>query len=689
MAASPVGAEAPAPAPEKSKTTSLPAAALAKAHGAAAGVVGTLEAGVAGTLGILKNTLGAHPGAKGAKAPAAAGAPQEDVAPATAPAGAPAAAGSRRHGKGAANAPASGAPAGAPEHGSAAMGPAAGAPEYGASAMAPEVGSPAHHAFTMELGASGPTAESEEAEEAPAGAPEAEAGAEGEATGPSASEGLDAAAGPGSEASSEEAAFPPDAPIAGEAPMAEVTTSDNSAPATEATPAAATAEGPAAATAEAPGPDSEEADASGANVVVASGGLGAVVAFLATVVSFLDAVRCSSFLDAGFCSSLLDVGRCSSLLDAGRCSLFLGVGRVGRCGSLLDAGRCSSSSPSRAATPTSALSSSLTAARPSLPIESMSMMDKEGPNGDEPDYHPEELEGHEGEMELFIVPPDPPRTRQKRPRTRAQQQEAQPQPQPQPSAEQPPSQPTVSSKLKSKVWLDFTKISKEGTKYPTANLYFMNVFLVHSAMIEASAGINSYMGPMLAVMREKFMKYWSDYSVFLSCAAVLDPRIKFKFLGYAYSKLYDEDDARRRITDVTNTLTSLFNEYGSGVSVNENIAAAGSSSTCGLGAFADYDQYMESTSSHDEKSELDLYLAKPVKKLNENVDILDYWNKSAARYPQLAKMARDILAVPVSSVASESAFSLKLRVQQSKSRFWIKEELRMEQSKTQVDPARL
>jgi hypothetical protein len=154
----------------------------------------------------------------------------------------------------------------------------------------------------------------------------------------------------------------------------------------------------------------------------------------------------------------------------------------------------------------------------------------------------------------------------------------------------------------------FFKVTEvfSGTKYPTANLYFMNVFLVHSAIIEASAGINNYMGPMLAVMREKFMKYWSDYSVFLSCAAVLDPRIKFKFLGYAYSKLYDEDDARRRITAVIDTMTSLFNEYGSGVSVNENVATAGSSSTCGLGAFADYDQYVESTSSHDEKSELDL-----------------------------------------------------------------------------------
>lgn len=100
-----------------------------------------------------------------------------------------------------------------------------------------------------------------------------------------------------------------------------------------------------------------------------------------------------------------------------------------------------------------------------------------------------------------------------------------------------------------------------GTKYPTANLYFMNVYLVHSAILEAGAGINSYMAPMLLVMREKFMKYWSEYSTFLSCAAVLDPRIKFKFLGYSYSKLYDEDEAKRRISAVRTTLTSLFNEY--------------------------------------------------------------------------------------------------------------------------------
>jgi hypothetical protein len=79
-----------------------------------------------------------------------------------------------------------------------------------------------------------PRAGRSEAEEAPTGAPEAEVEAEGKAMGSSAFGGSYAATGPGSKASSEEAAFPPDAPISGEAPMAEAT-SDNSARVTKVT----------------------------------------------------------------------------------------------------------------------------------------------------------------------------------------------------------------------------------------------------------------------------------------------------------------------------------------------------------------------------------------------------------------------------------------------------------------------
>jgi hypothetical protein len=63
----------------------------------------------------------------------------------------------------------------------------------------------------------------------------------------------------------------------------------------------------------------------------------------------------------------------------------------------------------------------------------------------------------------------------------------------------------------------------------------------------------------------------------------------------------------------------------------------------------------------NKKSELDLYLAEPVKRLNENIDILDFWSKSVAAYPELVRMARDILVLPV-SVASKYAFSLSKKV---------------------------
>ena len=38
-------------------------------------------------------------------------------------------------------------------------------------------------------------------------------------------------------------------------------------------------------------------------------------------------------------------------------------------------------------------------------------------------------------------------------------------------------------------------------------------------------------------MRQKFDKYWDDYSDILVIVAVLDPRLKFKCLGYCYTTL--------------------------------------------------------------------------------------------------------------------------------------------------------
>ncbi|MBA0763042.1 hypothetical protein Gotri_012566, partial [Gossypium trilobum] len=62
------------------------------------------------------------------------------------------------------------------------------------------------------------------------------------------------------------------------------------------------------------------------------------------------------------------------------------------------------------------------------------------------------------------------------------------------------------------------------------------------------------------------------------------------------------------------------------------------------------------------KSRLDIYLEESELELNSQIDVLDYWSKSSIRYCELSFLARDLLAIPISTVASESAFSVRKKV---------------------------
>lgn len=45
-----------------------------------------------------------------------------------------------------------------------------------------------------------------------------------------------------------------------------------------------------------------------------------------------------------------------------------------------------------------------------------------------------------------------------------------------------------------------------------------------------------------------------------------------------------------------------------------------------------------------------------------NFDILKYWQSQMSIFPIISRMAKDILAIPITSVASESSFSMGGRV---------------------------
>ena len=63
-----------------------------------------------------------------------------------------------------------------------------------------------------------------------------------------------------------------------------------------------------------------------------------------------------------------------------------------------------------------------------------------------------------------------------------------------------------------------------------------------------------------------------------------------------------------------------------------------------------------------QKTQLDLYLDEPRVDRNAKLDILAFWKGNEFRYPELAAMARDILSIPISTVASESTVSVGGRV---------------------------
>ncbi|XP_021753725.1 zinc finger BED domain-containing protein RICESLEEPER 2-like isoform X2 [Chenopodium quinoa] len=172
-------------------------------------------------------------------------------------------------------------------------------------------------------------------------------------------------------------------------------------------------------------------------------------------------------------------------------------------------------------------------------------------------------------------------------------------------------------------------------------------------------------------MQVKFDKYCSEYNILLSCAAVLDPRFKLERVEYCFAKLYGEHILVRwfHVLELHCLiyLTSIKELHMAHLllllpqlsSRKTNISNSVSCSGDQMNEMMEYKMFSSKKRKVDsEKSELELYLEEKNSDVMEKCDVLAYWNKSSVRYPNLACMARDILTIPISTVPSESAFSM-------------------------------
>lgn len=69
-----------------------------------------------------------------------------------------------------------------------------------------------------------------------------------------------------------------------------------------------------------------------------------------------------------------------------------------------------------------------------------------------------------------------------------------------------------------------------GVKYPTANIYFIQVWNIELLLRKYATCDDEDMKLMAERMQNRLAKYWDEYSMVLAMGAILDPRFKIQIL---------------------------------------------------------------------------------------------------------------------------------------------------------------
>ncbi|KAM3304103.1 zinc finger BED domain-containing protein RICESLEEPER 2-like [Capsicum chacoense] len=217
-----------------------------------------------------------------------------------------------------------------------------------------------------------------------------------------------------------------------------------------------------------------------------------------------------------------------------------------------------------------------------------------------------------------------------------------------------------------------TTLTFSSTLQVTSNAFFHELFNLQSIIFNYSKCDDFILIHMVKKMKVKFDKYWGDFSdmnILLFVVVVLDPRYKMKYVEFLFKKYYNSVEGCTKSDKVQDTLTNLYAHYKSSISgtssesigdqtsVNSGIDAMNSSNMWQ----SQWEKYLEKKNNVDDKSDLDKYLKDDVEKIKD-FNILSWWKASSKKYPIVSRIARDVLPIPTSTIASESVFSTGGRI---------------------------
>ncbi|XP_019155820.1 PREDICTED: zinc finger BED domain-containing protein RICESLEEPER 2-like [Ipomoea nil] len=207
-----------------------------------------------------------------------------------------------------------------------------------------------------------------------------------------------------------------------------------------------------------------------------------------------------------------------------------------------------------------------------------------------------------------------------------------------------------------KCFYDMT-IRISGSLYVTSNTFFTEISDLY-CLLKGMVEVGGPVGVMGKNMKAKFEKYWGDVekmNLMIFFANILDPRDKLEYMPTQFNHMYGEEKGKPFYDKVVAGLAELFDDYSTYASSSVPSVPVSvqptSASSVSVGKPQDF------LKSQIKKQRLESGVEE-----EESFDILGWWKINSARFPVLSKLARDVLAIPISTVASESAFSTSGRV---------------------------
>ncbi|XP_010473769.1 PREDICTED: zinc finger BED domain-containing protein RICESLEEPER 2-like [Camelina sativa] len=175
------------------------------------------------------------------------------------------------------------------------------------------------------------------------------------------------------------------------------------------------------------------------------------------------------------------------------------------------------------------------------------------------------------------------------------------------------------------------------------------------------------------IMRDKFEKYWDGLIIMnplVIVGSVFDPRNKMQFASLCFEQLYGKDtiECRKLTKLVTSVMKKLYEEYSFRLSIPVEVEQPEASQAANtMAALSDDNDDDGCEGVVVGCSELDIYLTEKTNVRVETAlgfpyDVLSWWKCNTQKFLILSAMAKDVLAIQVSSVGSELVFSTSDRV---------------------------